>query len=518
MGASIPADGQIVAIIIELLDRDPRPSAQFDAPAISLPQLAFALRTSPSSISALHAADLIRPLAESLFDRPREPVVRKVRRGLVKGEWIVFEAISRPGRSPAGDALQHKSDRLPRPGAGTAPSTPTRSKPILPRPPLRRARSTERTGPIPQEDPPSLPPKTLHLIPTLPGGEEPPVSARAQGKEKGFMRALGLKKGEPQHLDDKKADERARPSTSRALGDTDREYERSIRRIADDPGHGHGFDPMRDVPPPTPLVMGPGGIPSGALLGLPKPRDRRGRDREREREVDTVDEDGDSTFDIISAYEDEQEGDAEENEGEGDGVGTVPLPKGKLSMVASRNERGASEDSDTASPASGSSDGTEDEEDPFALDGDEQAPSPSERVNKVEERGSEDSGEEDAQPDTRGEEDEAERYQREGGGDEEEARGDESEGQHRKERKHKHKHKHSDLVSEATADDKADSHDAEQTPPQTPWLVTAFEGLPFGPDAQELAMTDWLRERWRLIAAQVVAVLGAVYILQASGL
>ncbi|KAK8864147.1 hypothetical protein IAR55_001393 [Kwoniella newhampshirensis] len=59
--------------------------------------------------------------------------------------------------------------------------------------------------------------------------------------------------------------------------------------------------------------------------------------------------------------------------------------------------------------------------------------------------------------------------------------------------------------------------DVIQDPP-TPWLVTVFEDLPFGPDIPTLKMIDWIQDRWQLIVAEVVAVLGVVFIIQAIGL
>lgn len=72
-----PADGQIIAAIIEILDKDPHPHPSFNAPAFGFNRLADNLRVAPSRLSVDRTITLIRPLAETtLFDRPREPVVK----------------------------------------------------------------------------------------------------------------------------------------------------------------------------------------------------------------------------------------------------------------------------------------------------------------------------------------------------------------------------------------------------------------------------------------------------------
>ncbi|KJD99655.1 hypothetical protein I311_06764 [Cryptococcus gattii NT-10] len=89
-----PANGQIIAAIIEILDKVPHPHPVFNAPAFSFNHLAYNLHVSPPKLSLDHTINLVRPLAETLFDRPREPVVKNLRKGLGREVWVVFETVS----------------------------------------------------------------------------------------------------------------------------------------------------------------------------------------------------------------------------------------------------------------------------------------------------------------------------------------------------------------------------------------------------------------------------------------
>ncbi|WWC88276.1 uncharacterized protein L201_003183 [Kwoniella dendrophila CBS 6074] len=60
------------------------------------------------------------------------------------------------------------------------------------------------------------------------------------------------------------------------------------------------------------------------------------------------------------------------------------------------------------------------------------------------------------------------------------------------------------------------SFDEEET--KTPFLMKSFEGLPFEPDTNFINTLSWMKERWQLVLAELIAVLGMVYIIQATGL
>ncbi|WWC63003.1 uncharacterized protein I303_105601 [Kwoniella dejecticola CBS 10117] len=51
----------------------------------------------------------------------------------------------------------------------------------------------------------------------------------------------------------------------------------------------------------------------------------------------------------------------------------------------------------------------------------------------------------------------------------------------------------------------------------TPFLLKSFEGLPFEPDLSVFDSLAWMKDKWQLVVAELIAVLGIVYILQASG-
>ncbi|WWD18828.1 hypothetical protein CI109_103283 [Kwoniella shandongensis] len=221
MSGTTPPDGQVLAAVLEILDSDPKPSIIFDAPAISLNHLATNLHIIPSSIDAHGTAELIRPLAETIFDKPREPVVHTLRKGLGKEHWIVFRNLNRDDR-PAepdyllsashpmdyhyqGDNLEHnRSEPVAGENDSSERSTNARQQPHLPRPPIRRSRTPTLTlrmndipPPLPTAPLPSPPTKTLRLLPTEGGRGDavqmPLKSAGEEGKGKrGFLRAIGL--------------------------------------------------------------------------------------------------------------------------------------------------------------------------------------------------------------------------------------------------------------------------------------------------------------------------------------
>ncbi|OXB33946.1 hypothetical protein J007_06380 [Cryptococcus neoformans] len=133
MSLKSPADGQIIAAIIEILDKNPYPHPSFNAPAFGFNHLAYNLHIPPSRLSVDHTINLVRPLAETLFDRPRQPVVKELSsgRGLGgKDVWVVFDVVSGSGNWTDGVV----KDKV---------SSEERSRLGLQRPPARRAR-TER--------------------------------------------------------------------------------------------------------------------------------------------------------------------------------------------------------------------------------------------------------------------------------------------------------------------------------------------------------------------------------------
>ncbi|WRT66751.1 uncharacterized protein IL334_003714 [Kwoniella shivajii] len=84
-----------------------------------------------------------------------------------------------------------------------------------------------------------------------------------------------------------------------------------------------------------------------------------------------------------------------------------------------------------------------------------------------------------------------------------------------KQRKHKRKSK--SKHQEESPDSEDPRHISKNTPP-TPFLVKAFEDLPFEPDTRIFDTMSWLKDRWQLVFAELLAVFGMVYIIQATGL
>lgn len=116
--------------------------------AFGFNRLADKLRVAPSRLSVDRTITLIRPLAETtLFDRPREPVVKSLRKGpkglgLGREVWVVFETVSYPEKEWGGmDGVQKRyldCSVVTRTRSGVSSSGSMLS---LPRPPARR-----RTG------------------------------------------------------------------------------------------------------------------------------------------------------------------------------------------------------------------------------------------------------------------------------------------------------------------------------------------------------------------------------------
>lgn len=114
--------------------------------AFGFNRLADKLRVAPSRLSVDRTITLIRPLVETtLFDRPREPVVKSLRKGrkglgLGREVWVVFETVSYPEKKWGGmDGYLDCSVVVTRTRSDV--STSSGSMLALPRPPARR-----RTG------------------------------------------------------------------------------------------------------------------------------------------------------------------------------------------------------------------------------------------------------------------------------------------------------------------------------------------------------------------------------------
>ncbi|TYJ51352.1 hypothetical protein B9479_008078 [Cryptococcus floricola] len=522
MPSKPPADGQIIAAILEIIDPSPHPS--FAAPAISISHLASTLHTSPTSLapSPSHIADLIRPLSETLFDAPREPVVRSVRKGLSKEVWIVFERTSRPGDDNRGRAVDQP--RTPR--AGHAPLA------SLPRPP---SRPRARDEPFPATDV-KVEAKPLHLIPTLPGGPSytpPSPTLHKQNRRGGtFFRPFGKSSTKeevpplpdfPPHL-----------SSQKSGGLT--EEEAAIRQMARGDGGRAIFDPMRDVAPPTPVSYGSVPFPS------PKPHNlsdesastaaRRHVDTDRQRHVENMmpgDDDGDgASFDIIDAYADPEP--EQPHRTLNDNVLAQP-PSTSKSLRVDVSERSRESiltpvQEETAEEGGGSDregklseafehdgivdaledDASDDEDDVGrdSVESDDEAEVRKPTVKFKDDIAGRGTGE-DAASKRQRKRDEGASPGDEMSLDEEEERDASSDGggaaqvnkdsqkvpERREKRRHKHekrhkskdrheRKKHSDK-KDKTLSKKKDRHESALKEPETPWLVQTFEGLPFEP-------------------------------------
>lgn len=114
--------------------------------AFGFNRLADKLRVAPSRLSVDRTITLIRPLAETtLFDRPREPVVKSLRKGrkglgLGREVWVVFETVSYPEKEWGGMDGYLDCSVVTRTGSDVS-TTSSGSMLSLPRPPARR-----RTG------------------------------------------------------------------------------------------------------------------------------------------------------------------------------------------------------------------------------------------------------------------------------------------------------------------------------------------------------------------------------------
>ncbi|WWC96388.1 hypothetical protein V866_003256 [Kwoniella sp. B9012] len=77
----------------------------------------------------------------------------------------------------------------------------------------------------------------------------------------------------------------------------------------------------------------------------------------------------------------------------------------------------------------------------------------------------------------------------------------------------------SENTSNQYSTESEEHHENHKVPePATPFLSRTFEGLPFEPDMSTLNSLSWFRDRYHLILAELIVLLGIVYILQASGL
>ncbi|ODO00008.1 hypothetical protein I350_06628 [Cryptococcus amylolentus CBS 6273] len=529
MPSKLPADGQIIAAILEIIDQNPSPHPSFAAPAISISHLASNLHTSPTSLapSLSHIADLIRPLSETLFDAPREPVVRSVRKGLSKEVWIVFDRTSRPGDDNRGRAVDQP--RTPRTGHAPLAS--------LPRPP---SRPRTRDEPLPTADV-NVEPKTLHLIPTLPGGSShtpPSPTLHKQNRRGGtFFRPFGKSSTK----------EEVPPSphvplllSSKKSGGVTEE-EAAIRQMARGDGGKAIFDPMRDVAPPTPVSYGSVSFPS------PKPHHlsnestftaaRRHVDTDRQRQAENTpgNDDGDgASFDIIDAYADpEPEQPPRTSRTLNDNAVTQAPSSTSKSLKVDVSERSREsiltpvqeettdegDGSDREGELSGAfehdrivdaleGDASEDDDDvgKASVESDDEAEARKSTLKSKDDIAGRGTGEDAASKRQRKRDegaspgDEMPLYEEEerdassdGGGAAQVNKDSQEVPERREKRRHKHekRHKSKDRYERKKHSDKKDKtlskkkhkhrHESVLIEPKTPWLVQTFEGLPFEP-------------------------------------
>ncbi|WVQ73558.1 hypothetical protein IAR50_003136 [Cryptococcus sp. DSM 104548] len=540
MSLDPPADGQIIAAIIEIIDRDPLHHPSFSAPAVSVSHLAAILNVSPNSIVPAHAADLIRPLSETLFETPREPVIRSLRKGLSKSYWIVFEGICRPGKDQR-DFSQH--------------TTPQQATP-LPQPPARTRTRTERPSEVDGDI------KTLLLIPTLPGGSSYTSPSPTVRKEKGrggtFFRSFGKSFSKetssspdlPLQLSSKE---------SGALT----EAEADIRKMAWGENGMVAFDPMRDVAPPTPVSYGSVPFPSpkpNPLLRESMPgRPGEGGDSQAPNR-DVVENKDSTSFDIIDACGEIGSEDKRAHYRTSSlNSGIVPARK-SLRVDVSRHTRYSlltpvQEDtgkekivSDQDSESSDAFEHDQNSDDMEKDDSDQDQASRETNGDHVGKPGRKhDEDDNSIQKKSQGTSDGDESFKQasisaSGQGDQSDNEGD-TQGQsldsdfnpveggdkgidrhetpkHKDKKHHRRssKHKERSTTDKTTRKKHKHRHRSSQKDPETPWLVQTFEGLPFGPDIPTSTLISWVQSRWRLVAAEVVVLFGVVYILQATGM
>ncbi|WVO13352.1 hypothetical protein L204_100967 [Cryptococcus depauperatus] len=562
MRANMPAEGQIIAAIIEILDRDSSPHPYFSAPAISIAHLASALHISPSSLSPSYCASLIRPLADNLFDVPREPVVRSLEQK--DKEWIVFVSLSRPG-----EVSRSQSERGMR---------RDEREPVLPRPPMRRGKTSNALTDHPQD---TTELNILHLVPTLPGGSDYVSTPLRSSKRKGFFQSLGLQRN--------KSSSQPPSPTAMALEEKEKRIQEDyIRKMAEQETKKETFDPMRDVPPPisvvyreaNPVLLGNG------LLGVPGPR-YMNRQPHVGHEM-KAEEDDREEIDIISSYggdsPDESSEELKDKENKDVSIGKVPAPRktpDDLPPVKSGHDGQMAVDYGSRTRKDRDKEERIDSFDLEAEDNGEEVDKLKEKrkgqkregadrkvsfVDREEQKShrysepasEEEEGAQQSEYDTedkkkdhdqeskqrhtrertheKKQKNDKKMYESDNDNDKEERRRhkdrhkserkhrekdeDEQRDERRDERRSKHKSKNKDKEKERTHRHKHREQVDEDESGNTsmPWLAATFEDLPFGPDVSGIKIVDWMKKRWQLMFAEILAVLGLVYVLQAAGL
>ncbi|OCF35060.1 hypothetical protein I316_03100 [Kwoniella heveanensis BCC8398] len=76
----------------------------------------------------------------------------------------------------------------------------------------------------------------------------------------------------------------------------------------------------------------------------------------------------------------------------------------------------------------------------------------------------------------------------------------------------------SDQEEEGDSDPVEEESEVDREQPPTPHWEKTFQDLPFGPDLPVLAFREWIEDRWKILVAEIVAIMGMVYIIQATGL
>ncbi|WVQ96583.1 hypothetical protein IAU59_003688 [Kwoniella sp. CBS 9459] len=649
MGYPMPTENKILSAVRALVDA--RPHRAFNAPAISLNVLTEHLQIPSSSIDPYNLEILLRPLASTHFGYPTSPRVKSVRSsGLKREYWIVFEpsTSSRGSRRPAqvqsepvegaqGEMAGEREHMLKMRKAAHR----TTSISDLPRPPSRASRADRREKasyhhikdeeeeegenlvqgsvdfPVPKpvgnepEFRRSSPPKTLDLIPTLPGGANylsvSSVATQDRQEKREFFRSMGNTKdkfeqgnmspqytGAGEHIaadSRKEKEERARKAFQAHLQSSS---ELSAEH-SDDPS---GTEPLaRSRQPlrrPTrkETIQGPGGEDSWEIIGSYE-------DQEGEGEEEEEDDDG-RHDEPAKAKRESVNGQAEPSEGK-QAAKEPPSPVLKGKSRNPQAEASKIERPESGKPASDrqENDGDKVDSGKYSEESEGGSGSDSETSNDSS------SGEEDEDEDSTGTESDfdaehvpdntgthtakktsskiegkhaisssakntrstdqvsvragsqAPRTSQDGGDHPDEAEGeDEMDGQigdkvkkasskHRSERKSEHnesstrRRKQTGTVAfniievtdsekpeysgqeesdEETELDGDEDEDGEEGPPPTPYWEKTFQDLPFGPDLPVLTIKDWLEDRWKILLAEIVIILGMVYIVQAIGL
>ncbi len=220
------SDGQLLKAVLGIMEDSPHPSILFGDPvsllkshllpltmknsianpllqAISLKHVERNLSLPPSSIDPAMVMDMIEPLCDSLFDIPRKPINRELKRGTGKEDWLVFvETDPTETFPPTPGKMKNVARKLQeREKARSHTSGPSGKQSSMPVPPVSQLPNdliidtaspralAERSihSPLPEPEP-----IVLTLDPLLPGRKTggldrygPQSAGQAKPKEKG---------------------------------------------------------------------------------------------------------------------------------------------------------------------------------------------------------------------------------------------------------------------------------------------------------------------------------------------